>query len=186
MASECKWMFFKMEQLKRKSKFLSLLLRHKPEIIGLSLDSNGWANISDLLSLAAEDFTLEILQEIVSTDEKQRYTLDLENLRIRANQGHSIQIDLELKAIQPPEFLFHGTQKRNLLSIFQTGLSKQNRHHVHMTESQELAKKRGPVLLTIMSGEMFRRGINFYKTVNNVWLTDFVDPKFLKNQTFIE
>ena len=170
--------------LTQKSKFLSLILRHRPEVIGLTLDLNGWANVQDLISLAPE-FTLDSLKEIVETCEKKRYTLDLENMKIRANQGHSIDVDLQLEAIQPPEFLFHGTANHFLPSILTNGLKKQARHHVHMTENKDMALKTGRrhgsgVVLVISSGEMFQKGMLFYKSANNVWLTDFVPPNFIE------
>lgn len=172
---------------KRISKYLSLVLRHKPEVIGLHLDENGWADVEELQEKCAKQnlaFTLEELDEVVETNDKKRFILNEDKTRIRANQGHSIDIDLALKPQQPPEFLYHGTAETNLASIFEKGIEKRNRQHVHLSQDKETATKVGmrhgkPQILTIKTGEMFQDGIDFYLSENNVWLTDFVDSKYI-------
>ena len=120
----------------------------------------------------------------METNDKKRFILNEDKTRIRANQGHSIDIDLALKPQQPPEFLYHGTAEANLASIFEKGIEKRNRQHVHLSQDKETATKVGmrhgkPQILTIKTGEMFQDGIDFYLSENNVWLTDFVDAKYI-------
>lgn len=175
---------------KRISKFLSLVLRHKPEIISLNLDKNGWADVEELQEKCAkqnQDFTLEELGEIVETNDKKRFIFNEDKTKIRANQGHSISVDLALKPQQPPEFLYHGTAEDNVKSILENGIEKRNRQHVHLSTDKDTASKVGmrhgkPVLLTIMTGKMSEDGIVFYLSENNVWLTDFVDPEYIMIQ----
>ncbi|WP_449388827.1 RNA 2'-phosphotransferase [Chryseobacterium lineare] len=175
------------QQKKKISKFLSLILRHKPETINLNLDENGWADVEELkekCSNHAIHFTLEDLDEVVETNDKRRFIFNEDKTRIRANQGHSIDIDLALNPQQPPEFLYHGTAQANLDSILDKGIEKRNRQHVHLSSDKETATKVGmrhgkPVILTIMTGQMFKEGILFYLSENNVWLTDFIDPKYI-------
>ena len=172
---------------KRISKYLSLVLRHKPEIIGLNLDENGWADVEELQEKCAKQnraFTLEELDEVVETNDKKRFILNEDKTKIRANQGHSIDIDLALKPQQPPEFLYHGTAETNLASIFEKGIEKRNRQHVHLSQDKETATKVGmrhgkPVILTIETGKMHEDGILFYLSENKVWLTDFVDAEYI-------
>lgn len=177
------------EQKKKNiSKFLSLILRHQPETINLRLDENGWANIDELISKSADVkiyFTSEELDEIVEMNDKKRFIFNKDKTKIRANQGHSIDIDLALKPQQPPEFLYHGTAMNNVDSILENGIEKRNRQYVHLSLDQETATKVGmrhgkPIILTIKTGEMFEDGILFYLSENNVWLTDFVDTKYIK------
>lgn len=135
----------------RTSKFLSLVLRHKPEEIGLSLDKNGWADVKDLLYRinvlnkihGTEEFTFEELEEVVRDNNKKRFAFNEDKTKIRANQGHSIDIDLNLKAVIPPDILYHGTATRFLSSIYKNGLEKQNRQHVHLSPDPETATKVG-------------------------------------------
>lgn len=163
------------------------MFRHKPEVIGLNLVENGWADVEELQEKCAKQnraFTLEELDEVVETKDKKRFILNEDKTRIRANQGHSIDIDLALKPQQPPEFLYHGTAEANLASIFEKGIEKRNRQHVHLSQDKETATKVGmrhgkPQILTIKTGEMFQDGIDFYLSENNVWLTDFVDSKYI-------
>ena len=177
-------------QNKKISKFLSFVLRHKPETINLVLDENGWANVEELITKSTNDsqgFTLEELDEIVLTNDKKRFIFNEDKTKIRANQGHSIEIDLALKPQQPPEFLYHGTAQSNLDSILKNGIEKRNRQHVHLSQDKETATKVGmrhgkPLILTIKTGKMFEDGILFYLSENNVWLTDFVDAKYISNQ----
>lgn len=173
---------------KRISKFLSLVLRHKPEVINLTLDESGWADTEDLMKRCSDherNFTFEELDEIVNTNDKKRFIFNEDKTRIRANQGHSIDIDLALKPQQPPEFLYHGTAQNSVDSILEKGIEKRNRQHVHLSSDKETAEKVGmrhgkPVLLTVMTGKMHEDGIPFYLPENNVWLTDFVDPQYIK------
>lgn len=177
-------------QKKKTSKFLSYVLRHQPELIGLNLDENGWANVDELIAKSTNDtqgFTFEELNEIVETNDKKRFVFNEDKTRIRANQGHSIGIDLNLKPQQPPEFLYHGTAQANVDSILENGIEKKSRQHVHLSSDKETANKVGmrhgkPVILTIKTKEMSEDGILFYLSENGVWLTDFVDQKYiLKN-----
>jgi len=175
---------------KKISKFLSFVLRHKPETINLVLDENGWANVEELITKSTNDsqgFTLEELDEIVQTNDKKRFVFNEDRTKIRANQGHSIEIDLALKPQQPPEFLYHGTAQSNRDSILENGIEKRKRQHVHLSQDKETATKVGmrhgkPLILTIKTGKMFEDGILFYLSENNVWLTDFVDAKYISNQ----
>ncbi|MEZ4629495.1 MAG: RNA 2'-phosphotransferase [Deinococcales bacterium] len=169
------------------SKFLSLILRHKPEEIGLQLDQEGWANIQDLIVLANKKGDLlseDLIREIVETNDKKRFTISSDGKFIKANQGHSIQVDLGLVAIEPPKVLFHGTASRFVESIIASGLSKRNRHHVHLSTNVETAKAVGrrygsPVVLVINSAKMFLDGHTFYKSDNDVWLTEEVPSRYI-------
>jgi putative RNA 2'-phosphotransferase len=175
------------QQKKKISKFLSLILRHQPEIIDLTLDENGWANVEELRSKSASNkiyFTLEELDVVVETNDKKRFIFNEDKKKIRANQGHSIEIDLALKPQQPPEFLYHGTAQNNVDSILEKGIEKRNRQHVHLSLDKETATKVGmrhgkPIILTIRTGKMFEDGVLFYLSENGVWLTDFVDAKYI-------
>ncbi|WP_265426678.1 RNA 2'-phosphotransferase [Chryseobacterium sp. YIM B08800] len=176
------------EQHKKKtSKFLSYVLRHHPELINLNLDENGWANVDELITKSTNDsqgFTFEELDEIVETNDKKRFIFNEDKTRIRANQGHSIDINLALIPQQPPEFLYHGTAQSNIDSILEKGIEKRNRQHVHLSQDRETATKVGmrhgkPIILTINTEKMFDDGIEFYLSENNVWLTDFVDIKYI-------
>jgi RNA:NAD 2''-phosphotransferase len=172
---------------KRIGKFLSLVLRHQPETIDIELDEQGWANVQELIEKCKKHryhFSMEDLIEIVETNDKQRYSFNEKRNKIRANQGHSIDIDLALEAVEPPEFLYHGTATRFLSSIMEQGIVKGNRQHVHLSKDKETATKVGsrhgkPAILTIMSGKMYRGGILFYQSDNGVWLTDYVDTKYI-------
>ncbi|MDU1906558.1 MAG: RNA 2'-phosphotransferase [Dysgonomonas sp.] len=172
---------------KRIGKFLSLVLRHQPETIGIELDEQGWANVQELIEKCKNHryhFSMTDLIEIVETNDKQRYSFNEKRNKIRANQGHSLDIDLALEAVEPPEFLFHGTATRFLSSIMEQGIVKGSRQHVHLSKDKETATKVGsrhgkPAILTIMSGNMYRNGIVFYQSDNGVWLTDYVDAKYI-------
>jgi len=169
------------------SKFLSLILRHAPETINLQLDKNGWADVDELLSKVAQHgqpFTAERLEEVVETNDKQRFAFNADHTKIRANQGHSVDIDLELQPQQPPEFLFHGTVAKFLDGIKKEGLQKMSRRHLHLSLDKETAVKVGsrrgsPVILNISSGQMHRDGFLFYLSDNGVWLTDSVPSKYI-------
>lgn len=175
------------QQKKKTSKFLSYVLRHHPELINLNLDENGWANVDELIAKSTNDsqgFTFEELNEIVETNDKKRFIFNEDKTRIRANQGHSIDINLALIPQHPPEFLYHGTAQSNIESILENGIEKRNRQHVHLSQDKETASKVGmrhgkPVILTINTQKMFEDGLEFYLSENNVWLTDFVDIKYI-------
>ncbi|RMZ60768.1 RNA 2'-phosphotransferase [Chryseobacterium nematophagum] len=176
------------EQEKKKlSKFLSLILRHQPELINLTLDENGWAYIEDLKLKSSHNkmyFTLEELDEVVETNNKKRFIFNEDKTKIRANQGHSIDIDLGLKPQKPPEFLYHGTALHNIDSILEKGIERRNRQHVHLSPDKETATKVGmrhgkPIILTIRTGKMFEDGVLFYLSENGVWLTDYVNVQYI-------
>ena len=176
-----------MNKLTKLSRFLSYVLRHKPEALGLEMTSEGWVSVDELIVKMNEDgksITFATLKEVVLTDDKQRYALNEDETKIRANQGHSLDIDLNLQAVFPPEHLYHGTATRNLNSIRLQGLLKRNRHHVHLSENQDTAKRVGvrygePVILTILAKEMNHAGHCFYCSANGVWLTDTVPVEFI-------
>lgn len=169
------------------SKYLSMILRHKPEVIGMSLDKNGWCNIDELLiqmNKHGKVISREILEEIVRTDNKGRYAISNDKQLIRANQGHSIHVDLELEATIPPDVLYHGTVKRFLDSIMKEGLLKMDRQYVHLSSdiatAIKVAERRGkPVILRIDSRRMNDRGYIFYLSKNGVWLCDHIPSEFL-------
>ena len=169
------------------SKFLSLVLRHQPETIGVSLDTNGWIDIEVLLGAMAQHgrkLSREDLERLVRESDKQRFALSEDGKRIRANQGHSVEVDLALVPQPPPEILYHGTVDRFLDSILATGLRKGERHHVHLSANRETAEKVGqrrgkPMILEVRSGDMHRAGVPFYLSDNGVWLVDHVPPQFI-------
>lgn len=171
----------------RIGKYICLILRHKPEIIGIELDKNGWANIDELINGLKKkypDFNREKLEYIVNTDNKQRYSLSDDKSKIRARQGHSIDVDVELKELAPPEFLYHGTAERFLGSIMKEGLVPKSRLYVHLSKDVETAEKVGkrhgkPAVLKIETGKMDEDGFKFYLSENGVWLTKAVPPKYL-------
>lgn len=169
------------------SKFLSLILRHKPQVIGIHLDPHGWANVDELLEKMQQRYpvTREILEEIVRTDNKQRYSFDEKHIRIRANQGHSIRVDVELPVVVPPKYLYHGTGEKSVASIDEEGLLPMNRLYVHLSGDKETAMKVGrrhgkPVVYRLNSGDMQQQGYIFYRSVNGVWLTKKVPVVFLE------
>ena len=172
----------------KKSRFLSRVLRHHPEHIGVTLDAGGWADIGELLSRASEagrQITREELDHIVATDEKGRYAISEDGTRIRANQGHSIAVDLGLEPIEPPELLFHGTASKSLESIGQQGLVPRSRQHVHLSGDAETAVKVGkrhgtPVVLEILARAMHAEGHTFRRSANGVWLVDAVPVEFIR------
>ena len=184
---EIKLIDSKPKSLTHASKFLSLILRHKPEAVGITLDEHGWADVSELLQgiRKTHPLTIEQLEEIVRTDEKQRYSFNDDKTKIRANQGHSVNVDVELEVTEPPEFLYHGTGEKYVSGICKKGLIPRSRLYVHLSEDIETAKKVGarhgtPVVFRIKSGEMHREGFRFYRSVNGVWLTVHVPVKYLE------
>lgn len=169
------------------SRFISLILRHKPEVIGISLDEHGWASVTELIEGINKNqpFTREQLEEIVRTDDKQRYSFNEDKTLIRANQGHSIPVDVELPEKEPPEFLWHGTGEKYAESIDNIGLIPKSRLYVHLSDNIETAKIVGNrhgklALYRVKSGEMARDGYVFYLSVNGVWLTKEVPTKYLE------
>ncbi len=175
------------KELKVKSKFLSLVLRHRPNLIGIILDQNGWVSTETLLEKLdtfGKPMSLEELNEVVENNNKKRFALSEDRGMIRANQGHSVDVDLGYKPATPPEFLFHGTAKQYLDNILREGIRKRKRHHVHLSAEEGTAKSVGsrhgsPVILKIPAASMAQTGIEFYVSDNGVWLTDFVDPMYV-------
>lgn len=173
--------------LTKTSKYLSLILRHKPETIGITLDEHGWANVDELIAGIAKthDCDMDILEEIVRTDEKQRYSFNEDKTLIRANQGHSIAVDVELEEAVPPEELWHGTGEKYVESIDRQGLIPKSRLYVHLSKDRDTAVKVGgrhgkPVLYIVKAGDMSRDGYPFYLSKNGVWLTKKVPVEYLK------
>jgi len=173
------------------SKFLSLILRHQPEKIGVALDPQGWIDVDVLLEALARNrhpLSRGELEGIVANNDKKRFALSEDGRRIRANQGHSTTVDLELKPRTPPERLYHGTVEKFLDAIFAEGLKKGERHHVHLSPDVETARRVGqrrgkPVILEVAAGEMQRAGHVFFLSENGVWLTDHVPPRFFERNT---
>lgn len=168
------------------SRFLALVLRHRPETIGLALDDAGWADIDDLLACAAphHPLTRTLIERVVAGNDKQRYAISDDGRRIRARQGHSIDVDLALPAVTPPPVLYHGTATRFLDAILREGLTKQRRHHVHLsaeatTATQVGARHGRPVVLRVDAAAMAAAGHVFHRAENGVWLTDAVPAAFL-------
>lgn len=172
----------------RTSKFLSLVLRHQPEVIGVSLDAEGWVAVDELLSAAAAHgnaIPREVLDEVVFSNDKQRFAFSPDGLRIRANQGHSIDVNLGLEPASPPPELYHGTASRFLESIRSRGLEKRGRRHVHLSATVATARSVGvrhgkPVVLAVLTEPMLVAGHAFYLSRNGVWLTDRVPYKFIR------
>ncbi len=171
---------------KQISKFLSLILRHRPEKIGLTLDKNGWATVSELIAKSKLRFTIEDLEVVVATCDKQRFIFNETKSMIRANQGHSLKnIDLELQNNAPPEYLYHGTVNKFMSAIKEKGLLKMNRQHVHLSKDRETALKVGnrrgqAIILSVRSNKMHQDGYEFYKSENGVWLTDNVPTAYIE------
>jgi len=179
--------------LQETSKFISLILRHKPETIGITLDEHGWANVDELIVgiSRTHEINREILEEIVRTDNKQRYSFNEDKTLIRANQGHSIPVDVELEEVEPPKYLYHGTGEKFRESIDADGLKPKSRLYVHLSEDIETATKVGsrhgkPVVYRVFAGWMHKNGFRFYRSVNGVWLTKDVPTKYIKRETFDE
>ncbi len=172
---------------KNLSKFLSLILRHKPETVGIKLDENGWANVEELLrgiKNIGRTIDFATLEKVVRENDKQRFSFNDDKTKIRANQGHSIQVDVELEKKIPPTFLYHGTIERNANSIEINGILKGSRLYVHLSPdietAQKVARRRkgNPIIYKISALAMHEDGFTFYQSKNGVWLTDFVPPKY--------
>jgi putative RNA 2'-phosphotransferase len=169
------------------SKRLSLVLRHRPESIGIRLDPQGWVDVGELLGALGTHGTgmsRDDLARVVTENDKQRFEWDRRLDRIRARQGHSRQVDLGLAPSTPPDVLFHGTPRRNLTSITATGLDRRRRHHVHLSEDRETARRVGArrgesVVLRVDAGAMAADGTTFWRTDNGAWLVDAVPARYL-------
>lgn len=174
----------------QQSKFLSRVLRHQPERIGISLDPNGWVPVDELIEAYTKHGMIlnrEMLERIVEQNNKKRFSFSEDGLKIRANQGHSVSVDLNLEAIEPPERLYHGTASHYLPSIRKDGLVKGKRHHVHLSEdpitAHQVGKRHGsPVILQIAAKEMHQDGYVFFRSANGVWLTEFVPVRYMKEK----
>lgn len=172
------------------SRFLSYVLRHHPEEIGLKLDKNGWCDVEELIEKSATKdviITKESLEQIVIDNDKQRFGFNEDKTKIRANQGHSVKVDLKLKAQRPPSVLYHGTIKKSADIILKEGLKPMSRHHVHLSSEKATAinvgSRRGtPVMLYINAQAMYADGYKFYQSENKVWLTDEVPTKYIKTE----
>ncbi len=169
------------------SKFLSFVLRHKPDAIGLTLDPQGWAHIDELIAkgnAAGTQFDRDDLLLVVERSDKQRFSISTDNLRIRAAQGHSVNIELGLVPQEPPAVLYHGTATRFIESILAAGLLPQSRQQVHLSADVATARLVGqrhgkPVIFEVDTSRMRAQGFKFYRADNGVWLTDQVPPEFL-------
>ena len=174
---------------KKLSQFLCRILRHEPEVIGIDIEKYGaWANISELINgvNAHGKFKLDraLLEQIVSEDNKQRYKISDDGKKIRASQGHSIDVIIEMDEKEPPEILYHGTAWRNVDSIMKDGINSGERLYVHLSKDEPTAVTVGqrhgkPVILKIKSGDMYRQGHIFYLSENNIWLTKFIPKEFI-------
>ncbi len=170
------------------SKYLSKYLRHQPDSIGIKLAPGGWVNVQELLAACANHqfpIALEELQEVVATNDKKRFSFDSTGTLIRANQGHSVKVDLRLQPVIPPNVLYHGTGQKSVESIMQTGLAKMSRHHVHLSADMTTARIVGarhgkPVVLAVDAAAMHQAGYQFYCSDNGVWLVDAVPPEYLQ------
>ncbi|GAB3496375.1 RNA 2'-phosphotransferase [Spirosoma knui] len=176
------------------SKFISLVLRHSPETIGISLDANGWASTAELINrMNQRGYAIDqaTLAYIVETNPKKRFALNEHQTLIRASQGHSVTVELGYTPTTPPEHLYHGTSEKNLPSILATGLNKRDRHHVHLSTDAQTAQTVGsrhgrPVVLEVDSQAMHKDGFLFFISANGVWLTDHVPAHYLKVATTVD
>lgn len=177
-------------RLERLSKFISMILRHKPQVIGITLDEHGWADIDELIKGINEtgeevEFSKDTLEKIVKTDKKQRYSFSQDKTLIRANQGHSIPVDVELEKKEPPKVLYHGTGVKSVKAIQEQGLLPMERLYVHLSTDVETAtnvgKRHGtPVIFQVNAEQMQKDGYDFFQSVNDVWLTKEVPTKYLE------
>lgn len=176
-----------MKNLKNISKFMSLILRHNPGKVGIELDESGWVEVSVLIEAmnnSGKSVDEKLIQEVVETNDKKRFTFSEDGKNIRANQGHSIDVDLKLEAQEPPEILYHGTATKNIASIKECGLEKRNRQHVHLSADKVTATKVGQrhgkvVILIIRARAMAEVGHEFFLSKNGVWLTEKVPVEFI-------
>jgi putative RNA 2'-phosphotransferase len=173
---------------KEVSKFLSLVLRHQPQTLGIELDAHGWTDVALLLEKMhgrGMQVTVDQLRQVVAGNDKQRFAFSEDFTRIRASQGHSVAVDLGLTAAEPPQTLYHGTAEHHMSFILKEGLTRQSRQHVHLSQEQTTARKVGQrhgkaVILEVKSGLMHRQGAVFYLSENKVWLTEYVAPHYLQ------
>lgn len=181
----------KLGRNKNTSKFISLILRHKPETIGITLDEHGWADVQELIDGINQSggymLDKESLEEIVHSDEKQRYSFNEDHTLIRANQGHSIPVDVELEEKTPPDILWHGTGEKYVELIDAQGLIPKSRLYVHLSSDKETAKKVGsrhgrPVIYEIDCRQMVTDGYRFFESANHVWLIKEVPVKYMKKE----
>ncbi len=177
-----------MSDVIKQGKHLAFLLRHDKEGLEKGLiDKNGWRKVEELIKL--HQYTKELLEEIVETNDKQRYEFNNDKTKIRARQGHSIDVDVELKEETPPDILYHGTSSKFLESIYKQGILKGTRQHVHLSGDIETAKKVGarhgnPVVLFIDTKKMKEDGIKFFKSNNGVWLTEYINQKYIIEEIY--
>lgn len=171
----------------RTSRYISMILRHQPGKIGITLDEHGWANVEELIEGVNKTHPIDfsVLEEIVATDDKQRYSFNADKTLIRANQGHSIPVDVELDEINPPQFLYHGTGEKYVASIDEIGLIPKSRLYVHLSSDIDTAINVGsrhgkPVVYQVSSEKMTEDGFKFYLSANKVWLTERVPAEYLK------
>jgi putative RNA 2'-phosphotransferase len=175
------------KEIVKTSKFLSLILRHEPERVGLKLGEAGWVNVEELLQAVNRNGTslsIDQLKHIVATSDKKRFAFSDDGLRIRASQGHSVEIDLQYAPQTPPEILYHGTAERFLPDIRKDGLQRMARHDVHLSAETKVTFQVGgrhgkPVLLIIRAGDMHRAGHEFRCSANGAWLVNHVPPEFI-------
>ena len=181
------------KRLVKISKYLSKHLRHEPDRLGLKLQPGGWVAVDELLAAcAAHRFSLsrEELEEVVAQNDKQRFAFDETGTLVRANQGHSVAVDLQLEPVEPPPVLYHGTPERNREVLLAFGVKKMARHHVHLSPDEATARKVGerrgkPIIFAVDAAAMHREGHTFYRSANGVWLVDEVPPQFLRElETF--
>ena len=172
--------------IKKASKFLSLILRHRQEKIGLELGAGGWVSVDDLLKGIEQKrrLTMRQLEEVVDTNDKKRFSFNEDKTMIRASQGHSVKIDLELVEQEPPDILYHGTYKDAVNNIFKGGIRKMARHHVHLSADKATAitvgSRRGyPVVFEVDAKAMYEAECIFFMSDNGVWLTDYVPVMYL-------
>lgn len=178
----------------RLSVFISLILRHKPDVIGITLDEHGWANVRELIdgiNSSGRNINMEMLEEIVRTDNKGRYSFNDTKELIRANQGHSINVNVELKEAKPPNILYHGTATKSLDNIKRQGIKPMSRLYVHLSKDLDTAINVGGrhgkcAVLMVDVKRMFDDGLKFYLSENGVWLTKYIDWRYVKDVHFVQ
>lgn len=180
--------FLRYLRMYKTSKFLSLVLRHKPEILDIELDEEGWTDtyeLIDALNDADHQISFNDLKDIVDGNDKKRFKFSEDFSKIRASQGHSVEVDLNLRCLCPPAVLYHGTVEKSIKSIKYNGLTKRNRHHAHLSKDMDTAtivggRRGSPIILVIRSWDMWVNGHIFYLSDNGVWLTDHVPAKYIQ------